>query len=406
MTLFDDKACGETVYYDGSLESGDGSRSTVLDVLTSSDLELVLLISLCLPEARMDKALGIEWHAIDRKIAYWKRPEECGLSLKQSLLVTMFACFTGDAASAYRATFGAAMGLHQSSVSPFGFGWYPNKLLPYSTVSNTCNSGGPCLSSGLASAAVADTHISLVIGIVIIDTISLAIGLISFGYMLLIIYMILFGMVGPYADDTTSSSIKRTDLSGSMLSLLVIIYGSSFSWCTIVSNSYFHYPADVSRLQAFVLTILSIAVPTSIGTCMSAGVIAAYRNPREGLGFLIRDMLHPRVFAKILLVLFSYTYINTNFMTLYSGAISFQQMAHPLAKIPRFIRKMFWFAIRLNTHLQNFLSLLGYWCTNYFVILMLEHILLRKHDRLPLGLAASVASLLGVVIWCMGIIEN
>jgi hypothetical protein len=74
MTLFDDKACGETVYYDGSLESGDGSRSTVLDVLTSSDLELVLLISLCLPEARMDKALGIEWHAIDRKIAYWKRP--------------------------------------------------------------------------------------------------------------------------------------------------------------------------------------------------------------------------------------------------------------------------------------------------------------------------------------------
>ncbi|KAL6817193.1 permease for cytosine/purines, uracil, thiamine, allantoin domain-containing protein [Trichoderma sp. SZMC 28015] len=479
MTLFDDKSLGETVHYDGSLEAGGGGESMVGDVLTSSDLEPGFLASLRRFEARMDKALGIESHAIDRKTADQKRPVkwyeeltmafiwtsgtlniscfstgfltwEFGLSLKQSLLIIIFACFTGGAISAYCATFGAAMGLRQISVSRYSFGWYPNKLIALlNGIEQLGWTAVACISGGLALTAVADGHISLIIGVVIIATVSLVISFLGLGYILmyeryawilnLTIYMIIFGMVGPYADNTTPSSVKGADLSGNMLSLFAIIYGSSSSWCTIVSDFYVHYPANVSRLKVFVLTILGIAVPTSIG--MSAGAMvastlntqpswkAAYTNPHEGLGFLIRDMLHPRVFSKIVLVLFSCTGINTNIMTLYSGAISFQQMARPLAKIPRFIWTIMCFAVvlalavagrqKLNIYLQDFLSLLGYWCTSYFVILMLEHTLFRKRDfanydldgwndptRLPIGLAASMAFLLGVVAWCMGMVET
>lgn len=200
------------------------------------------------------------------------------------------------------------------------------------------------------------------------------------------IYMIIFGMVGLYADNTTPSSIKGADLPGNMLSLSAIIYGSLSSWCTIVSDFYVYYLADVSLLKVFVLTILGIAVPTSIG--MSAGAMvastlntqpswkAAYTNPHEGLGLLIQDILHPRVFAKNLLVLFSYTGINTKIMTLYPATISFQQMARSLAKIPWFIWTIICLAVvlalavagrqKLNIYLQDFLSLLGYLCTNYF----------------------------------------
>ncbi|KAL7786835.1 permease for cytosine/purines, uracil, thiamine, allantoin domain-containing protein [Trichoderma afarasin] len=452
MTPFDDKNLDETVHYDGSFEAGGGGESPVGDILTSSDLEPGLLASLRRFEARMDKALGIESHAIDRKTADQKRPVkwyeeltmafvwasgtlniscfstgflswEFGLSLKQSLLIIIFACFTGGAVSAYCATFGAAMGLRQISVSRYSFGWYPNKLIALlNGIEQLGWTAVACISGGLALTAVADGHISLVIGVVIIATVSLAISFLGLGYILvyeryawilnLTIYMIIFSMVGPYADNTTPSSVKGADLSGNMLSLFAIIYGSSSSWCTIVSDFYVHYPADVSRLKVFVLIY-----PCALNTQPSWK--AAYTNPHEGFGFLIRDILHPRIFAKIVLVLFSCTGINTNIMTLYSGAISFQQMARPLAKIPRFIWTIMCFAVvlalavagrqKLNIYLQDFLSLLGYWCTSYFVILMLEHTLFRKRDFANYdldGIAASVAFLLGVVAWCMGMVES
>lgn len=140
-------------------------------------------------------------------------------------------------------------------------------------------------------------------------------------------------------------------------------------------------------------------------------------------------MIHPRGFSKFLLVLFSFSGINTNIISIYSSAISFQQMARPLAKVPRFIWTLLCFVIvialalggreKLNTYLQDFLSLLGYWCTSYFIILLLEHAVFRKGDfanydldgwndpaRLPLGLAATTAFLLGVVAWCMGMVET
>ena len=65
----------------------------------------------------------------------------------------------------------------------------------------------------------------------------------------------------------------------------------------------------------------------------------------------------------------------------------------------------------LNQYLSNFLSLLGYWCTSYAVVLFLEHYIFRKGNfdnydlegwndpsRLPLGIAAFLAFGLGAGI--------
>jgi purine-cytosine permease-like protein len=103
---------------------------------------------------------------------------------------------------------------------------------------------------------------------------------------------------------------------------------------------------------------------------------------------------------------------------------------HPLTN-PRiqFIWTIFCFACilalavggreKLNAYLQNFLSLLGYWCTSYFLILFEEHVFFRKRSfanydldawndpaRLPHGIAAAVAFSLGVVAWVMGMDET
>ena len=428
-------------------------------------------------ESRMDAKLGIESEAINRKKPEDKRPVrwheeltmallwasgtmntscfatgflgwEFGLSLKQAILITIFASILGGAVTGYCATFGAATGLRQISVGRYSFGWWPNKIIAaLNSIQQIGWAAVGCITGGLALTAVADGHVSLAVGIVIIAVVALAVSFVGLNAILVyeryawliyfIIFMIIFGQTGKYADNTTPASVTGSTLSGTVLTLLAIIYGSSASWCTMASDYYVHYKAHVSRVKVFLMTTFGIAIPTSIG--MVAGcVVASALNNRpdwnhaytdQGLGFLIRDMLHPLGFSKFLLTLLVLSGINTNIISIYSAAISCQQFSRPFARIPRFIWTFVCFAAilglalggreKLNTYLQDFLSLLGYWCTSYMVILFSEHVFFRKGnfdnydldgwndpDRLPLGIGALTAFSLGIVAWVMGMDET
>ena len=304
-----------------------------------------------------------------------------------------------------------------------------------------------CITGGLALTAVSDGHVSLIVGIVILAVVAWIISFIGLNAILIyeryawfiffVIFLIIFGETGKYADNTTPALDTGATLSGSILSLLAIVYGSSASWCTMASDYYVHYPANVSRTKVFLMTTFGIAIPTSIGMVAGCVVASALNNKldwknayeNQGLGYLIQDMLHPRGFAKFLLTLLVLSGINTNVISIYSASISFQQLARPFARIPRFLWTIFCFACilvlaiggreKLNAYLQNFLSLLGYWCTSYGIILFQEHFIFRKgkfenYDlegwndpaRLPIGIGAAVAFSLGVVSWVMGMDET
>ena len=253
--------------------------------------------------------------------------------------------------------------------------------------------------------------------------------------------MIIFGQTGRYADNSTPSDLQGATLSATVLSLLAIVYGSSASWATIASDYYVHYPADVSRTKVFLLTTAGICIPTSIGMLAGAVVASALGNPRHpdiaeawtlanerGLGFLIQEMLYPRGFADFILVLLVLSGINMNILNTYSAAISCQQFARPFARIPRFLWTLLCFGViialalagrnNLLVYLQNFLALLGYWCTSYFVIVFSEHYIFRKGNFrkydlegwndpsvLPKGFSAGLAFGLGVVAWVMGMVR-
>lgn len=428
-------------------------------------------------EARMDRIFHLESEAIVRKRPEDKRPVpwreqlsmallwasgtmntscfatgllgwEFGLSLRQSIVITIFASILGGALTGYCATFGAATGLRQISVSRYSFGWWPNKLIALlNGIQQLGWAAVACITGGLALTAVSDGHLSLVVGIIILAVVALVISFVGLRAILVyeryawivffVIFMIIYGEAGEYADNTTPASVSGINLSGAVLNLLAVVYGSSASWSTMVSDYYVHYPVNVSRVKVFLMTAFGIAIPTSIG--MVAGcVVASGLNHRPdwkdsyekgGVGYLIQDVLHPRGFSKFLLTLLVLSGINVNVISIYSSAISFQQLARPFAKIPRFIWTLFCFACilalglggreELNTYLQDFLSLLGYWCTSYGVILFEEHYIFRKgrfenYDleawndptRLPLGIGAAVAFCLGIVAWVMGMDET
>ena len=259
--------------------------------------------------------------------------------------------------------------------------------------------------------------------------------------MYLVVFLIVLGQTGSSADPTPGTSLEGLELSGTVLSLLAIVYGSSASWCSCASDYYVLYPPNTSRTKVFLLTTIGVALPTSF--CMVCGCVvssalnnepawaAAYNNgDGSGLGFLLQTALHPLGFAKFLLVLLVLSGINCNIINTYSAALSCQQFARPFARIPRVLWTVACFAAILAialagrnnvlSYLENFLSLLGYWCTSYFVIVATEHFLFRRGDvarnydleawndpsRLPWGLAAIAAFLLGVVMWCMGMVET
>jgi len=115
-----------------------------------------------------------------------------------------------------------------------------------------------------------------------------------------------------------------------------------------------------------------------------------------------------------------------NMINTYSAAISCQQFSRPFARVPRFVWTILCFGVivalalagrnKLLTYLQNFLALLGYWCTSYFVIVFTEHYLFRKDDfanydleawndpsRLPIGIGGFTAFALGVVAWVLAV---
>lgn len=364
-----------------------------------------------------------------------------GLSLTQSILIIIFASLIGGAVTGFCATFGAPTGLRQISVSRYSFGWWPNKIVALlNTVQQIGWSAVGCITGGIALNAVADGGVSVALGIVIIAVCSLAISFVGIRAILkyeeyawlvfLVVFIIVYSETGYWTDNVTPSKWSGADLSGTCLSLFAIVYGSSASWATVASDYYTSYPVNVSRNMVFWLTTLGVALPTSFGMCAGA-VLAFGMNNRadwlesfgdDQIGFLLQTALYPLGFAKFILVLLVLSAINCNILNTYSSAISCQQFARPFALIPRVLWTVLCFGVilalalagkdSLLIYLENFLALLGYWTTSYFVIVFLEHFLFRKGDfgrydltawndpkRLPMGLAALGAFLLGVGAW-------
>jgi purine-cytosine permease-like protein len=249
-----------------------------------------------------------------------------------------------------------------------------------------------CITGGLALEAVADGHISIALGVVLIAIFSLIVSFVGLRGILvyeryawciyLVIFLVIFGMTGSHTDTAARATGSGPTVAGNVLSLLAIVYGSSASWVTIASDYYVLYPADTSRLKVFALTTLGVSLPTAVG--MTAGCVVSFALNTEpgwaaaygdGIGYLVQTILHPRGFAKLVLVLLVLSGVNCNIIALYSAAISCQQLSRPCGRVPRFVWTVLCFAVilviamigraHLNAYLQNFLSLLGYWCTRY-----------------------------------------
>ena len=219
------------------------------------------------------------------------------------------------------ATMGPETGLRQVSISRYSLGWWPSKIIALLNVIEQLGwSSVGCITGGLALNAVSDGNVSLVVGVVIIAVVGLVFSFIGlrgvfvyeqFAWMVfLVIFLVIHGETAHYADNSTPTALNGATLSGTILTLFAIIYGSSSSWCSIVSDYYVQYPVNTNKWSIFFLTTAGIALPTCIGMLAGACVGSTMGINQDwaaanklGLGWLIQYILYPRGFAKFILVL-------------------------------------------------------------------------------------------------------
>jgi len=331
---------------------------------------------------------------------------ELGLDLGETIWITIVASFLGSAVTGWCATMGPGTGLRQVSICRYSFGWWPSKIIAALNVVEQLGwSSVGCITGGLALSAVSDGRVNLALGVVIVSIIGLVFSLVGLRavlsyekyawFVFLIVFLVMYGEGGYAADLSAPPTAVGMTGAGYSLTLFAVIYGSSASWCSIVSDYYVHYPVNTSKTKVFILTTLGIAVPTCIGMLLGCICASGLNNNQdwsdaydEGIGYFIQTMVYPRGFAKFLLVILVMSGIGMNCIAIYSAALSIQQFARPLAIIPRFVWTLVVFVgiillgiagrDHLLTVLQNFLSLLGYWNTSLFVIVAWEHYVIRK----------------------------
>lgn len=244
---------------------------------------------------------------------------------------------------------GPGTGLRQVAISRYSFGWYPSKMIAALNVVEQLGwSSVGSITGGLALSAVSDGRVSLVPGVVIVAVLGLIFSFVGLRGVLwyeswawaifFVIFMIMYGEAAHLADITTSSALEGQSLPGTVLTLLAIVYGSSASWSSIVSDYYVQYPVNTSKTKVFLLTTIGIWIPTCIGMvigcCVGStmGINTEWSNAYDnGLGYLIQTILYPLGFAKFLLIVLVLSGIGINCIAIYSAALSNPAVCQALA---------------------------------------------------------------------------
>ncbi|KAE8409612.1 permease for cytosine/purines, uracil, thiamine, allantoin-domain-containing protein [Aspergillus pseudonomiae] len=424
-------------------------------------------------EEYLDKKLGIESHSLDRVLPEGRNPpnslamafmwasatmniscfstgflgKQFGLSLGQTIPIIICSTLLGAAVTGWCATMGPETGLRQVAISRYSLGFYPSSIIALLNVIEQLGwASVNCITGGLALSAVSDGHVSIAVGVVIVACISFLFSFIGLKGVLMyeqyawmvffVIFMIIYGESAHRANLAAPATVSGITRSGNVLSLISVVYGSSASWSSIVSDFYVHYPVNISKVKVFLYTTLGITIPTCIGMLLGACISSALdTNPEwaaaygNGIGEILQEIIYPSGFAKFLLVLLVLSGIGVNCIAIYSSALSAQLFAKPCEKVPRAIWSTLVFGCILalgiagRDHLldvlENFLSLLGYWNTSFFVILFCEHYVFRggnvaNYDldawntpsKMPIGFAGLTAFLCGAAGWIVGMVET
>ncbi|GEQ71827.1 hypothetical protein JCM33374_g5513 [Metschnikowia sp. JCM 33374] len=342
--------------------------------------------------------------------SFYLGPLLFGLGLKKTLIAGMVGQFVGCFVAAYCSLMGPRSGCRQMVTARFLFGWWMVKLVAIASIMGVMGwSVVNCIVGGQILNHVSEGKVPLVVSIVIIGVSSLFISIAGIRFLLRVEALLSIPVMGAFLTLYIVSANKYQYLSwadspdedyatlkGNTFSFFALCYSITSTWGSIASDYYILFPQDTPDVQIFTLTFLGTFLPTSfVGVAaILIGNIALNHEPWAqayeslGMGGLLGAAFEPwGAGGKFLLVLIFLSLISNNILNTYSAVFGMQIIGLPLARVPRWLWSLLLTGLyvalaiigryKFAAILGNFLPMLGYWLSIYFMLLLEENTIFR-----------------------------
>ncbi|KAH3902122.1 probable Vitamin B6 transporter TPN1 [Saccharomycodes ludwigii] len=331
-----------------------------------------------------------------------------GLTFKQSVVSGWISMMIGCLIAAYCSIMGPQSGCRQMVTARYLFGWYFVKFVALVSIIGVLGwSVVNCVVGGEMLASIG--NVPIWVGIVIVTCVSIVVAICGIKQVLRVemylsipvmtVFTLLFisgsdkfHLINEYKP-TSDTSIK-----GNWLCFFSLCYSITSTWGSITSDYYILFPEDTPKIHVFLLTFFGLLIPTTyvglLALCLASTAMSyepwlnSYNEYGMG-GMLWSGFQRWNGFGKFCVVVLLLSLISNNIINTYSAAFSVQLSSVRLAKIPRWFWAFVVTAIYLicalvgRNHfsdiLSNFLPMIGYWISMYFILLFEENVIFRKH---------------------------
>ncbi|KOG99342.1 Tpn1p [Saccharomyces eubayanus] len=336
-----------------------------------------------------------------------------GLSFRESLASSLISVTIGCLIAAYCSIMGPQSGCRQMVTARYLFGWWFVKFVALASIIGVM--GWSVVNSvvgGEMLAAISNDKVPLWVGIVIVTVLSFLVAIFGIKQVVkvetylsvpvLTAFLLLYisssdkySLVNTYVSKGTLDS---STLKGNWMSFFSLCYSITATWGSITADYYILFPEDTPYVQIFCLTFFGTFLPTCfVGVLglLLASVAMSYKPWAEqydthGMGGLLwAGFQRWNGFGKFCVIVLVFSLVSNNIINTYSAAFSIQLSSVFCAKIPRW----FWSIVctivylvcalvgrnHFSTILGNFLPMIGYWISMYFILLFEENMIFRRY---------------------------
>ncbi|RAL10483.1 uncharacterized protein BO97DRAFT_349312 [Aspergillus homomorphus CBS 101889] len=357
------------------------------------------------------------------------------LSFTDCALCVIFSTLLGGLAIGYMSTWGPRSGNRTLIVSRFFMGYYPTKVCCILNVMS-------CLGTGMMSATVGGQllskisggGLSVIVGIIIVALASWTMA--TFGMQIfqyyeryawfpqLIVFSLLTGSAGPQFDFDSPSVGSTAQVNAKRLAFFSLCLSIPLSWVPVAADYHVYYSPDIKRWKIWTVTTIAASLAFTITLLLGAGLgsgvahSAKWSSIYDGTpGSLLMagyDRLGP--LGRLCAVVNVLTIVSNNAPASYSTGMNFQMLGNVWRRFPRPVFTTASTLVYASCAIggrdslydifRSVLPLIGYWAIIWFTIVVEEDQIFNRRrgydwdawndrSRLPVGIAASIAFLIG-----------
>lgn len=240
----------------------------------------------------------------------------------------------------------------------------------------------------------------------------------------LLVICVMVGSAGPNFDFNIQTPMSTEQLMAKRLTFFSLALSIPLAWAPLAADYYVYLPPQMKSSRIFLATVFAATSAMSIvflmgiglGTVIasSAHLAAKYGSSPGGVLMTAYDGLGG--FGKFCAVINVLALVANNTPGAYSMGMNLQMIGGIFGKVHRPVWTTLATVIyaacamggrdQLYEVFKSFLPLIGYWVMMFVVIVFEEHMIFRRNrgydwsqwncrDKLPLGIAAGVAFLIG-----------